>query len=229
MSGAGRVLTAAWVLGAEIVGLAAQLLLLWIGAQFMLIEDGDEAESGRLLLWCLIGTLYVGCTMLWLNIDLRVRRADHPLQRRFVGGTAMRWISTIVTFSASLVGLTAAVTLILMRGNPDHLVFYELVAVWAMLVAWAIFHWGYARIYHSKYYRAKGDPPLAFPGTAEPRIVDFVYFAFTIGTSFASSDVSVTDTRMRWTVVWHNTFSFFFNALIIVLTMNTIAGGFQGS
>jgi uncharacterized membrane protein len=30
---------------------------------------------------------------------------------------------------------------------------------------------------------------------------------------------------MRWTVVWHTTLAFFFNALIIVLTMNVISNG----
>ncbi len=29
-------------------------------------------------------------------------------------------------------------------------------------------------------------------------------------------------TRMRWTVLWHTTLGFFFNALIIVLAVNTI-------
>ena len=39
------------------------------------------------------------------------------------------------------------------------------------------------------------------------------------------SDVQVMTTRMRWTVVWHTTFAFFFNALIIALTMNVISNG----
>lgn len=228
MTDARRIAAATWALGGEIVGLVAQIVLVVIGVQYILEGDGDEAESGRLLLWCLVGTLYLMGTVLWLNIDLRLRGADHPVLRRFVGGTVIRWFSTLVTFSSSLVGLTAAVTLILMRSDPDHLMLYELAAVWAMLVAWALFHWGYARIYHSRYFRASGEPPLVFPRTEEPRLVDFVYFSYTLGTSFAPSDVAVASTRMRWTVVWHTVFSFFFNALIIVLTMNTISGGLQG-
>jgi uncharacterized membrane protein len=34
--------------------------------------------------------------------------------------------------------------------------------------------------------------------------------------------VQVMTTRMRWTVVWHTTLSFFLNAMIIVLAVNTI-------
>lgn len=212
----------------EAVGLLVQLILVTLGISY-LFSEGDELEASvQLLGWCLLGTLYLAATVLWLNIDLRIRRHDNTLQRRFLSLPVVRWFSTIVTFSSSLVGLSAAFTLIVIRDDPDHLAFSELSAVWAMLVSWALFHWGYTRIYQSRYDRAVGDPPLVFPGERAPRITDFVYFAFTIGTSFANSDVTVTDSRMRWTVVWHTTFSFFFNALIIVLTMNTIVGGLGG-
>ncbi|XPP26785.1 MAG: DUF1345 domain-containing protein [Leucobacter sp.] len=212
----------------ETVGLLTQLLLVAAGIDYLLTEDGEFSEAMRLLGWCALGTLYLMATVVWLNIDLRVRRQDDALQRRLLSLPAIRWFSTLVTFSSSLVGLSAAFTLIVIRDDPEHLVFSEFAAVWAMLVSWAMFHWGYARIYQSRYDRAVGDRPLIFPGSAAPRITDFVYFAFTIGTSFANSDVTITDSRMRWSVVWHTTFSFFFNALIIVLTMNTIVGGLGG-
>lgn len=221
-----RGIETAGVFTAEIVGLFAQLALLGIGVQFVFIEDDQIAEIGLLLIWCTIGTLYLIGTITWMNVDLRMRAHDNRLLRNFVGGPVVRWFSVLVTFSASLVGLTAATTLIVMHGDPDHLKMYELAAVWAMLVSWAMFHWGYARIYHSYFYRAP-EPPLHFPGTEEPRLSDFAYFSFTNGTSFAPSDVQIISSRMRWTVVWHTTFSFFFNALIIVLTMNTIVGGFS--
>lgn len=210
------------------MGILAQIVLLALGIDFLFIADGDVEENATLLLWSLVGTLYLGSTILWLNIELRVRAVDHQVLQRFIRSRVMRWLSTIMTFSASVVGLSAAITLILVRGDPDHLALFELVAVWAMLVSWALFHWGYARVYHSLFFRASGEDPLVFPRTTTPRVVDFVYFAFTNGTSFAPSDVMVTTTRMRWTVLWHTTMSFFFNALIIVLTMNTISGGLAG-
>jgi len=59
-------------------------------------------------------------------------------------------------------------------------------------------------------------------------MVDFVYFSFTVGSSFAASDVTVLSSRTRWTVVWHSVSSFFFNGLIIVLALNTImSNGFR--
>lgn len=219
-----------WLLSGEVLGWLAQFALLWFGMRYVLIDDGDEIEETiRLFAWCLIGTGYLLFTALWLHLNVRFGERDHPIFRSVAGFPLVRWFSLLVTFASSVVGLTAALTLILVRDDPDHLAIYELAAVWTMLVSWALFHWGYARVYHGKYVRAKGQAPLIFPGTETPRLADFVYFSYSNGTSFSVSDVMVTTTRMRWTVMWHSVFSFFFNALIIVLSMNTIAGGLQGT
>ncbi|WP_323368297.1 DUF1345 domain-containing protein [Leucobacter muris] len=133
-------------------------------------------------------------------------------------------LATLVTFGASLLGLAVATDLISALGLGVHDPVAELSAIWTMLLSWAMFNWGYSRIYFSRYHR-EADPPLSFPGTEEPRLVDFVYLAFTNATAFAVSDVQVRSTRMRWTIVWHTTLAFFFNALIIALVINVITKG----
>lgn len=47
----------------------------------------------------------------------------------------------------------------------------------------------------------------------------FTYFAFTVGATFASSDVSVTSKEMRRTVLKHTIFSFVFNTASLALTV----------
>ncbi|NLA65645.1 MAG: DUF1345 domain-containing protein [Leucobacter sp.] len=212
----------------ESIGAVVQLLLVFIGVWYLITDDGEAAENLRLLVWSVIATVYLASTVIWLNIDLRFHDEDHPLLKRASASTVVRVFSTVVTFTSSLVGLTAAADLILTRAVSGRIAVYELIAVWAMLASWALFHWGFARIYYSRYHRDEAERPLRFVATTHPRLIDFVYFSYTNGTSFAPSDVSVATSRMRWTVVWHTTFSFFFNALIIVLTMNTISGGFGG-
>lgn len=223
----GTAATTFWTVSAEVVGVLMQVTLIALGLEFILAFD-DDTQFGALMLWCLIGTLYVMGTMLWLNLSLRLHARDHVITQRASSARLMSALSTISAFLSSAVGLAAAVTLLIMRQAPDHLALYELVPIWAMLLSWALFHWGFARLYHSRSLRAAPARPIRFPGTEEPRLTDFVYFAFTNGTTFGVSDTTVNDSKMRWTVVWHTTLSFFFNALIIVLTMNTIAGGFQG-
>jgi uncharacterized membrane protein len=53
---------------------------------------------------------------------------------------------------------------------------------------------------------------------------DFAYFAFTVGTSFAVSDVDVTDDTMRRAVLGHQILSFFYNTSILA-TVITLATG----
>lgn len=90
-----------------------------------------------------------------------------------------------------------------------------------VVLAWGILHTCYALYYAALYYRSEGSPGgLAFPGEQDLRLLDFAYFAFTLGTSFAVSDVEVTDTKMRRSVLGHQILSFFYNAAILTLSIN---------
>ena len=86
-------------------------------------------------------------------------------------------------------------------------------------------HTSYALHYAYLYYRSKGSAGgLAFPGEQSPDQLDFAYFAFTIGTSFAVSDVDVTDRAIRRAVLGHQILSFFFNTSILALVVNLVIG-----
>lgn len=209
--------------GGEFFGLFMQLVLVVIGARILWGEDSD-LDTLRLLTWCLIASVYLGGTILWLNVIVRLDQPDSGVFRKIVGHPFTRFLSTVITFGASSIGLTVALELITQLGHQVHDPGPQALAVWAMMLAWSLFNWGFARIYYSRYHRAP-EPPLQFPGTAEPRIIDFVYLSFTNATTFAVSDVHVTSTRMRWTIVWHTTIAFFLNALIIVLSMNVLTQG----
>ncbi len=223
----GTAATSTMTVVVESVGVLMQVALIAIGLEFIFAFD-DDTQFGALILWCVLATVYLAGTVLWLNIDLRTREDDHVFIARASSARLMALLATASAFLSSAVGLVAAVALLVMRQEPDHLAIAEVIPLWAMLLSWAMFHWGYARLYHSRCLRAAPAQPIRFPGTDNPRLTDFVYFSFTNGTTFGVSDSMVNDSKMRWTVVWHTTLSFFFNALIIVLTMNTIAGGFQG-
>jgi uncharacterized membrane protein len=216
-------LTTVVVLVLRSLDLVAQLVLILFGAQFILNEDeSPEILFLWLLGWCVVGSLY------WLVVVLLTwRTAVRPLRPTGPAADALdRWpvvrlIAGLATFAASAMGLWAASVLLLLRDDKQWGPAIAVVAVWAMLLGWALFHWGFARIYQRMYGRLR-PAPLVFPGTEEPRLVDFLYFSFTNATAFSVSDVSVVTTRMRWTVMWHTTISFFLNALIIVLAINTI-------
>ena len=208
---------------ARVVDLIVQLALIGLGAS-LLLSDDDELTIGLLALWGALALLYWIASVLAVAISVRrgPERAPRWLSRAELH-PLVSVVLTAATFVASLVGIIAATEVLVLRDDPDWAGWVEPVAVGAMLLSWALFHWGFARIYDRRHRLAPDDAkPLLFPGAAPPRLVDFVYFSFTNATAFSVSDVQVMTTRMRWTVVWHTTISFFLNALIIVLSFSTI-------
>ncbi len=218
-----RVVRRGMLLTGYLVGLGAQLIMIALGIGF-LVTDDPLAQDLLLLSWCLVGTAFLLTALIVLGWTASRPEppADQPVSRLDIG-TAVRRISFIATVLASLVGGGAAATLLGVGSAKDKHPDVVVLGVWAMLLAWGFLHWGFAQLYRQSFYAA-AEPPLRFPNTTRPRSVDFAYFAFTLGTSFAASDVEVLTTRLRWTVLWHSVLSFFFNGFIIVLALNTISG-----
>jgi len=210
-----------WAVIVRVADLLVQLALIWLGLLLILADD-DEAIMADLAVWCTLGGLYWLASVIAVGVSVKRSQIAAP---RWVGRLdthpVVAAITVTATFLASFVGLVAATEILVLRNDPDWAGWVEPVGVFAMLLSWALYHWGFARIYDRR-CRLADTPPLVFPGTESPRLADFVYFSFTNATTFAVSDVQVVTTRMRWTVVWHTTTSFFLNALIIVLAFSTI-------
>ncbi|WP_407647835.1 DUF1345 domain-containing protein [Deinococcus radiophilus] len=68
------------------------------------------------------------------------------------------------------------------------------------------------------YYR-QGPAGLDFPGHDVLDLMGFAYFAFTVGTTAASSDVNVTSKAMRLLRLGHTLFSFVFTTAVLALTL----------
>lgn len=209
-------------MGGEVLGLLAQATLAAIGFESFWDGGSETFDPGTLFVWCLVGVVYALLTILWLGTLARLDQPDPPAFRAVMRHPLNRIFSTVLTFFASTMGIGVAIDYIVRANLHATDAYVEFNAILAMLLSWGLFHWGFARIYYARYYRAT-SPPMEFPGDHEPRIGDFVYFSFGLATSFAVADVAVTSSRMRWTVTWHSIFSFFFNALIIVLVFNVIS------
>lgn len=209
-----------------IASLAAQLAMIVVGVWLVVLAEDDASTLELLFSWCTIGTLYLLVTLIVLGRVAKRAAPGGGRPARWETGRFFRLVSMTATILASLIGLAAALQVLAFHNDPQVGSVTDAVGVWSMLLAWGFLHWGFSQIYYQRYY-ASPRPALRFPHPADeppgdPRFVDFVYFAFTLGTTFAASDVEVLTTRMRWTVVWHSVLSFFFNGLIIVLALNTI-------
>lgn len=87
----------------------------------------------------------------------------------------------------------------------------------------------YALHYAHLYYLAKADGGdsggLDFEGTDEPVYWDFLYFAFTLGMAFATSDTHICSSRMRRIALLHALNAFVFNLGVIAFTVGVLGGG----
>jgi uncharacterized membrane protein len=99
-----------------------------------------------------------------------------------------------------------------------------------ILSAWTFIHLMFAMHYAGEYYAKGADGEarggLTFPGTNEPGWSDFLYQAFVIGCACATADVNVTSSTMRGVCVAQGVVAFFFNTIILALTINIGAGFF---
>jgi uncharacterized membrane protein len=103
-------------------------------------------------------------------------------------------------------------------------------AVVTILLAWFFMNTMFALHYAHVFYGDADGPAdaeargLAFPGRADPDYWDFLYFSFTIGMTFQVSDVQIESHRLRRTGLAHGVLAFFFNVVVLALTINIVAG-----
>lgn len=99
----------------------------------------------------------------------------------------------------------------------------------SLVLAWGFGNAVYALHYAHLYYRADDEGHdrggLEFPGTDEPLMSDFAYFAFTLGVAVQTSDVQVTSRHIRNVVTIHAVVGFFFNLGALSLAINLLAAG----
>ncbi|NCT68138.1 MAG: DUF1345 domain-containing protein [Rhodanobacteraceae bacterium] len=112
------------------------------------------------------------------------------------------------------------------RSAPFALALAGACLVLAWLFMNTMFALHYAHAYYGDDARQQPRGGLLFPGDPEPDYWDFAYFALVLGMTFQVSDVQITDRRLRRIALVHGLVAFFFNVVIIALSVNVVAGRF---
>jgi uncharacterized membrane protein len=99
-----------------------------------------------------------------------------------------------------------------------------------ILLSWIFMNTMFALHYAHDYY-GEGERRddglaggLAFPGGAAPGYSDFLYFAFVIGMTFQVADVAIESAGLRRVALAQGVMAFFFNVVVLALTINILAG-----
>jgi len=140
---------------------------------------------------------------------------------------ANRTMLLVITGAVSLAVLTAVASE-LMEGGPTHGYDIALIVV-TLVLSWMFSNMVYTLHYAHMFYVSRADGKdcagLSVPQTDEPDYWDFIYFAFCLGMTFQTSDVTLNDGRFRRVVTLHCLAAFVFNLGIIAFTINVLGGG----
>ncbi len=155
--------------------------------------------------------------------DMR-RRAQLEDERRYV----LLALSAVAAV-AILLAITSQLQEIRDQTSTATALRVTLAAV-TILLAWFFMNTIFA-LHYAHFFYGDSDGPagaeargLAFPGRAEPDYWDFLYFSFVIGMTFQVSDVQIENHHLRRLGLAHGVLAFFFNVVVLALTINIIAG-----
>ena len=164
-----------------------------------------------------------------LAFAMMMRSTQHTIRRRAIQQREGRWTILAVMTLAACASLFAIGQILggLKDMPPGQIEFHLALAGVTIVGSWIFVNTIFAQIYAHEYFgpgrRASDPPPLDFPGEAEPDYWDFVYFSTVIGMTCQVSDVPVGTRVIRRVVLAHSVISFFFNTVILALSVNIAA------
>ncbi len=168
------------------------------------------------------------CLYLMLGGVMMIRSNEEQIQKRALLEDDGKFLILAFVVLAAIAGLSAVVVELAaikdMKGSLKHV--HIALAALTIVSSWAFTHMMFALHYAHDFYvaLAKSLPGgLDFPGEATPDYGDFLYFAFVIGTSGQTADVSITSKSLRRIVLAHCIFAFAFNTTVLALTINIAA------
>lgn len=145
---------------------------------------------------------------------------------------ANRALLLTISVAVSLVVLVAVFSELAEKQAPQAITVTLIIAT--LMLAWLFSNMVYALHYAHVFYmqadsgedgRRVDRGGLQFLDTREPNYWDFIYFSFTLGMTFQTSDTALASTQMRRIVTLHCLAAFVYNLGVLAFTINVLGGG----
>jgi uncharacterized membrane protein len=182
-------------------------------------------EGARLLVaFDLAAVVFLGAV--WI---MMARSTTAEMRRRSQIEDESRYVVLALSAAAAVAVLLAITSQLQeIRDPTSTTALHVSLAAATIVLAWffmnTIFALHYAQFFYGGGPRGGEARGLDFPGRAEPDYWDFLYFSFVIGMTFQVSDVQIEDHHLRRLGLAHGVLAFFFNVVVLALTINIIAG-----
>lgn len=151
-----------------------------------------------------------------------VRVTPQTMHRRALLQDQEKW--TVLIMSLGIAGIVLGALSNELHAAKDKSLADIALASSSIFLSWLFVAVMFSQQYAHSFYLKPGQ--LIFPGTDHPDYWDFMYFAGVLSRCCQTSDVAVTSRTMRRLAMGHCLVSFFFNVIIIAITVNVVAGVF---
>lgn len=196
-------------------------LVVLAGCLFLTPVNGITAS---LIAWNSFTVLYIATAMhAMLTADHNTLKSHAHLYDDGEGVILLLSILAAILSFVAIVGELATAQNISDTAKAWHIALSGLTLVTSWTYIHIAFAFHYAHGYYAELPRNKNQPSLIFPGTNTPHYMDFLYFAFVIGTSGQTADVDFATTNMRRIGLIHCVSAYLFNATVLALTINIAA------
>ena len=168
----------------------------------------------------------------WIMAMMSWSTTDH-MRWRAARQDLGRWVILLVIIAGALVSMLAlAYIQKSIKNSPGgEPAFYLAMIVATIILSWSLVHTVFTLHYAHAYYGPTDDEDdadgliggLEFPSENHPDYWDFMYFSYVIGMTCQVSDVQISGRYLRRLALIHGVVAFFFNTIILALTINIIA------
>jgi len=201
------------------IALAAGLATFWLSQHWI-----PRLTTAALIGWNTCALLYLAMAM-----ETMLRASRERMEKRAQLHDDGEWVILLLSIVASTLSFVAIIAEL--ATTKDATGWFKALHIGlsglTLLTSWAFIHTAFAFHYAHGYYarenRAPGTQCLIFPNTDQPHYTDFLYFAFIIGTSGQTADVSFATTAIRRTGTIHCVLAYLFNATVLALMINIAA------
>jgi uncharacterized membrane protein len=193
---------------------------------FLLLPDGVRGAAREAVAWCVGGATYLVLAFrVMYNCTAETMRTRAARQDDSAIVILVLVLMAMFSSFAAIIGLIAQAKVASAEGKLFFVGLAGATTVISWLVMQVAFTLHYAHAYYAPHMLSdKGvSKALAFPDDATPDYWDFFYFASSFGAASQTSDVVINSKTLRRIATLHAIVSFFFNTMILALTINLAA------
>jgi uncharacterized membrane protein len=201
-------------------------LAIVIGVAFGLLVPISGAVSHWIVGWDVGIAFYLVAALLMM-----VRSTPDQVRRRAQMQDESRWAILVLTAAAACFSLAAVGPILgeVKNAASGQVPLRVALAGLTILGSWVFMHTIFALHYAHEFYgdrrgvKQQITGGLEFPSEPAPDYLDFLYFSLVVGMTCQVSDVQITSRVLRRLALAHGVLSFFFNTVILALTVNIAA------